>query len=251
MSTQLLVFGGWIMATLAGTVALLARHALAERMETVARASHELRGPITAARLGLQLGSRTGELSPARLRAIDLELGRASLALDDLALARDRGPGLRSVEEVDVAELLADSVEAGRASAAEGGVELVLRWSGARARVVGDRLRLAQATGNLIANAIEHGGGTVEVRGRAEPSGIRIEVSDRGPGLPAPVAQLARRAHHGRGARGRGLAIAAAIAADHGGRLAAAPSEQGARLVLELPVALPPAPARAAPGGEG
>jgi len=71
--------------------------------------------------------------------------------------------------------------------------------------------------------------------------GIRIEVSDWGPGLPAPVAQLARRAHGGRGSRGRGLAIAAAIAEDHGGRLAAAPSEHGARLVLELPLVLTPA----------
>jgi signal transduction histidine kinase len=245
VTARLLALGGWIAASFAAAIALLARHALAERMETVARACHELRGPITAARLGLQLGSRTGELSAARLRAVDLELGRASLALEDLARARTRGPSVRSVEDVDVAELLADSVEAWRASAADRGVELVLRWSGTRAQVIGDRLRLAQATGNLIANAIEHGQGAVEVRGRADSAGTRIEVSDHGPGLPAPVAELARRAHRGQGARGRGLAIAAAIAADHGGRLAAAPSERGAKLVLELPAAMPPAPVRA------
>jgi len=73
------------------------------------------------------------------------------------------------------------------------------------------------------------------VRGWAEQSTVRIEVRDTGPGLRAPVATLQRAARGGRGERGRGLAIAAAIAADHGGRLAAAPSERGARLVLELP----------------
>jgi signal transduction histidine kinase len=206
-------------------------------MEAVARACHELRGPLTAARLGLEMSARTGELSKARLEAIDLELRQAALALDDLASARTaasaRGPG----EDVDIAELLASSVEAGRASAAARGVELQMQWSDLPVRVWGDRLRLAQATRNLIANAIEHGGGTVEVRGRRAGDAVRIEVIDRGPGLPAPVAELVRLARGGRGRRGRGLAITTAIAADHGGRLAAAPSDHGARLVLELPAA--------------
>jgi signal transduction histidine kinase len=105
--------------------------------------------------------------------------------------------------------------------------------------VWGDRLRLAQATGNLISNAIEHGGGVVEVRGRGGPDRVRVEVIDAGSGLPAPVPDLARRPHRGRGRRGRGLAIATAIAASHAGRLSAAPSERGARLVLELPTVAP------------
>ena len=131
----------------------------------------------------------------------------------------------RMRQEVDVAELLTDSVEAWRAPAAARGVALALEWSGRPARVWGERLRLAQATGNLIANAIEHGGGAISVRGSLAPEHhrVRIEVVDAGPGLPAPVADLARRPRGGRGARGRGLAIAATIAHDHGGRLAAAP----------------------------
>lgn len=226
---------GWGAASLFAVVALLARRALTGRMEAVARACHELRGPIGAVRLGLELGARVGELSPARLRAIDLELGRAALALEDLADLRHRRRAVRVREEVDLQELLSDSVEAWCAGAAAEGVQLRMRWSGDPARVWGDRLRLAQATGNLIANAIEHGGGVVEVRGRSDAAGVRLEVIDGGPGLPAPVAQLARRAHGGRGSRGRGLAIAAGVAQDHGGRLAAAPTERGARLVLELP----------------
>jgi len=230
---------GWLAASGAGLAAGGAWRALTGRMETVARACHELRGPLTAARLGLQLGASAGELSPARMRAIDLELGRAALALEDLDGVRARGliDGWRRPEPVDLGELVADSVEAWRPVAVARSIELTGAWSGPAASVWGDRLRLAQATGNLIANAIEHGGGVVEVRGSACADHARVEVSDTGPGLPAPVAELARRPRAGRGARGRGLAIASAVAASHGGRLASAPSRRGARLVLELPLA--------------
>jgi signal transduction histidine kinase len=231
-----LSLSGWLAASGAGVAAGAVWRALGSRMENVARACHELRGPLTAARLGLQLGASTGELSPARLRAIDLELGRAALALEDLDTARRRRiRAWRPPEPVDPEQLLCDSVEAWRPSAAARAVELRGSWSGPSPTVWGDRLRLAQAIGNLIANAIEHGGGAVEVRGRGRPGRVWIEVVDTGPGLPAPVSELARRPHGGHGERGRGLAIATAIATGHRGRLAAAPCEHGARLVLELP----------------
>jgi len=102
--------------------------------------------------------------------------------------------------------------------------------------VNGDRLRLAQAVSNLVANALEHGPGRVELTARViGQRHVRIEVIDDGPGLPASVAELTRRARGGRGQRGRGLAIAAGIAERHGGRLVAAPAPRGARIGLELP----------------
>jgi len=243
---QVIAFVGWVAACVATATALALGRMLAVRREAVARACHELRGPLTAARLGLELGSRRGELTTARLRAVDLELRRASLALDDLGgvSSRLRREATCAREDVDLGELLADSVEAWRAAAARAGVDVVARWSGPPASLTGDGVRLAQATGNLIANAIEHGGGTVEVRGRVDAGALRVEVTDDGPGLPAPVAALVRRAKRDGGRRGHGLAIAAAIAASHGGRLAAAPSERGAKLVLELPIT-----ARRGPGG--
>ena len=259
---------GWIAALLTAVGALATRRALGTRMERVARACHELRGPITAARLGLELGTRAGELSPAHLRAIDSELGRAALALEDLASVRGparrpalglrghRGlralralggcaepPGLRCVEPVDVVGLLSDSVEAWRPAATAAGKSVRLRCPDGAGFVSGDRLRLAQATGNLIANAIEHGGAEVDVRATFD-RGARIEVADDGPGLPAPVGELARRPRKGRGSRGRGLAIAVSIAAAHGGRLRNAPASRGARLVLELPIQGHPAARR-------
>jgi signal transduction histidine kinase len=210
----------------------VARRATAERLEAVARASHELRGGIGAARLGLALADPHGVLEPARMRAVQLELDRAVLALEEL----DGRPVGWAFERVDVLDLLSESVAAWRPVAAVHGAELHLRWSGERAVVLGDRVRLAQATANLIANAIEHGGGVVEVRGTCAGDAVKMQILDDGPGLPKPVAELIRR-RHDRSGRGLGLGIAAEVIDGHGGRLSAAPSAVGARLMIELPTA--------------
>jgi signal transduction histidine kinase len=208
------------------------------RLETVARAAHELRGPITAARLGVGLGVRRNGLAAQPLRAVELELERAALALEDFASAAGGRPAQLRFQDVDLGALLADCAEAWRpaADARGGGIDVSTPGPGGAAVVHGDRLRLAQALDNLLANAIEHGGGAVEVCMRVDVGSVRVEVTDGGPGLPAPVAELSRRARRGRGSRGRGLTIAAAVAHEHGGRLASAPSDRGARLLLELPL---------------
>jgi signal transduction histidine kinase len=229
---------GWVAAGLVGALALSVMRAYGDRMEAVARACHELRGPLTAARLGLAPAGQ--ELpSPRRLRAIDTELGRAALALDDLSGAGGGARRLWRLDRVDVRELVTDCVEAWQPSALAAGCAVRVRWSGAEAAVWGDRLRLAQALGNLVANAIEHGRGPVEVDVAVRGAMVRIAVADHGPGLPAPVAELTRRPRRGRGARGRGLAITADVADAHRGALVSAPAQSGARLVLELPAAVP------------
>jgi signal transduction histidine kinase len=208
-----------------------------ERAELVARACHELRGPLTAARLGLNLVAAAPDPVGGPLAAVEHELRRASLALADLdAAPRGQREGDR-VQSVAVGALLRRAVIAWAPVAHREGARVHLRECPLGVVVRGDPTRLAQAVGNLLANAIEHGGGVIEVAGRASADFVRIDVCDGGPGLPDSVSHLARRARGGRGRRGRGLAIASDVAARHGGRLAAAPSARGARLVLELPVA--------------
>jgi signal transduction histidine kinase len=80
-------------------------------------------------------------------------------------------------------------------------------------------------------------GGTIEIRTRTVGDRVRVEVADGGPGLPASVAELARRPRAGRGRRGRGLAIAASVLHHCGGRIAAVPSAGGGRVAIELPAA--------------
>jgi signal transduction histidine kinase len=239
---------GWGLAFAALGAGGLAQRELSRRMELVARAAHELRGPLTAARLGLHLLAPGRGVAAERLAAVDLELRRAGLALEDLHAARTGRRARDRFESVDLGDVLRDAVAAWRAAAAARRRELRLEGCPAGIAVRGDRLRLAQACGNLVANALEHGAGTVRVSARGADAGVRIEVADDGPGLPAPVADLTRRPRAGRGRRGRGLAIAAEIAARHGGRLDAAPAASGGRVVLELPVAGEDAPARPASG---
>jgi DNA-binding response OmpR family regulator len=225
----------WLLALAGLALAGFYGFELRRRRELVARACHELRGPLTAAHLALFAGARHGEAPPPRLAAIELELKRAAVALDDLAAARRGRRGADRDEPVDVGDLLAYQATTWRVIAAVFGCRLELVDSASGAVVRGDRVRLAQAVGNLVANALEHGAGRVELLARSQGDRVRIEVADEGPGLPAPVGDLAGRPRAGRGRRGRGLAIAADIADRHGGRLVAAPSARGARLALELP----------------
>ena len=219
---------GWAAATLCGGLAALLQARLVRHAALVADAGHELRGPLCAARLGLH------GIDDAA--AIDLELRRAALALDDL-VAAGRGNRARGRSQlVDVGALLDDGAEAWAPLAAAFGASLSVEPLRGRALVRADPLRLAQACGNLVANALEHGGSPVRVRGRVVAGRVRIEITDAGPGLPEPVSRLIARRRRG-APRGRGLTIAARIARDHGGRLSSAPSSRGACLVIELPSA--------------
>jgi signal transduction histidine kinase len=223
---------GWLLA-LAGVACLLVlRIRQARAAVRVARACHELRGPLGAARLAL--AAMDGEAPPARLAALDLELRRAGLALEDLGAAR-RGRRVAGREEpIAVTELLREQRAVWDLVARALGATLVLGEDLPGVHVLGDRMRLAQAIGNLVVNALQHGGGRVELSARLAGDAVRIEVSDEGPGLPAGIVALAER-REGAGRHGHGLAVAASVARRHGGRLTPAPSARGARIGLELP----------------
>ena len=227
---------GWLVAAVTCSAVGVALVRGRRRAVLVAEAGHELRGPLCAARLALE-GVERGDPEAAR-RAVDLELRRAARAADDL-VATAGGVHVDGLH----------GVAAGwHAVARAHGAGLALAVPSEAAVVEGDPVRLAQALGNLVANAAEHGAGEVSIAVRAEAGAVRVEVADAGPGLPAPVAHLAAAGRHRRDRRGHGLAIAEGIARRHGGRLAAAPSAAGARLVLELPRHAPAA-VTSSPGG--
>jgi two-component system, OmpR family, sensor kinase len=116
--------------------------------------------------------------------------------------------------------------ENGRALRVDGGDGL---------RVEADDLRLRQALGNLVDNALRHGAGEVVLRARrSERKGeVELEVADHGAGFDPELAgrafeRFARGdAARTRGGTGLGLAIVRAIAEAHGG--GAEIAENGAR----------------------
>jgi signal transduction histidine kinase len=214
---------GW-----AGVLGLLI--ARRNRAERLVRTCHEVRGPLTAAQLVLHASARRGELAPRRVAALELELRRAALALDELVEG-----ALESQPEVDLEDILRLQAQTWSDVADVHGASVALRLDSGGSVVKADGLRVAQAVGNVVANAIEHGGGEIEIRTRAVERGLRVEVTDGGPGLPAPVAELVGGSRRRRGGRGRGLAIASRALERQGSSLLTLPSARGACLAFELP----------------
>ena len=198
--------GGWLAASAAGVSRRRgAWRALAWRMESVARACHELRGPLTAARLGLDWRRRQRRAlagPPARDRpgarprraGARRPRGRADPA------ACGRGPP----DAIDSSSSWPTRSRRGGRPRRRAGSSCASRGRARAAPCWGDRLRLAQATGNLIANAIEHGGGAGRGARPRRPAG----GPDRGDRRRPRVAGAGRRAgaRAPRGGRGRGVA---------------------------------------------
>jgi signal transduction histidine kinase len=210
----------WVLAVCGWSLAALLWRGRHRRGELLADAEHELRGPTAALALVCErMQRRPG--SDAYVAMVESQLVRLRVALDDLASARH---GRRSAALVEPQELQP------LALAAAGGVGSAVdaEWDAGVPRVAADRGRLAQALGNLLANADEHGDGPVELRGRRVPGAVRIEVRNRTSGRPSP----------GKG-RGRGLRIARAAAASSGGRLEFRPEGDHVVATLELPLEEP------------
>ena len=205
--------------------ALLARlrGSIERERRFVADASHELRTPLAVLKTELEAALRDPDPHPAIATAIE-EVDRLSqLAEDLLVLARSQEGELPvRREEVRVRPLLegvrdrfADrAARAGRAIFVEDG----------EVTVGADPLRLRQALGNLVDNALRHGAGDVVLRAAADDGGVALEVSDGGAGFAPDIADRAfERFARGdvartRGGTGLGLAIVRAIAEAHGGR---------------------------------
>jgi signal transduction histidine kinase len=216
---------GWLVA---GAMACLVLR-LRRRLELVARAEHELRGPLTA--FGLALDAARGTPAGRRLRAVlDAELARARAGLTDLAAARAGARAEPVAERVRLDRLLRSSVAAWEPAARARGRRVRVRSEAGLAVVNGDRSRIAQALGNVISNAVEHGSGDVSAVATRSADRVRVEVTNAtaGPGGGLDQADVPD--------RGRGLEIAAEAAADAGGSLSSAVGPRLARTILDFPV---------------
>ena len=226
------------------------QESLARERRFVADASHELRTPLALLQTELELALRhrrtPGELEEA-LRSAKDEVDRlARLAEDLLILARlDEGRLPLRTEEVSAGDLL--EAVARHFDTRATGEGRTLEVDAEPVSLEGDRLRLEQALGNLVDNALRYGAGKVRLEAAPNDGGVDLRVADEGHGfapelLPVAFDRFTRRDEvRGDGAAGLGLAIVAAIARAHGGSARAANSPRGGAVVV---LALPGGPVR-------
>lgn len=216
-------------------------------------ASHELRTPLAAilgyAELTRQEAEQLPPMTEYALGRIESESRRMSTLVSDLLLlARlDEGQDLR-IEDVDLAELVADAVNDAAVSAPDH--HFVGDVPPSAVRVPGDRARLQQTVANLLGNARMHAppGTTVTTSLALQVEAGRpvavLEVSDDGPGIPAEImpnlfgrfvrADKARSREMG--SSGLGLAIVAAIVEAHHGTVGATSRPGRTVFTVRIPV---------------
>jgi two-component system, OmpR family, sensor kinase len=219
---------------------------LARERRFVADAGHELRTPLALLQTELELAlrrPRSREELDQVLRSAAVEVDRLTRLSEDLLVLARLDDGRLPLRRSPISpEDLLDTV-ARRFSprAADEGRTLEVVAS-LDEPVVGDRLRLEQALGNLVDNALIHGAGTVRIEAERRDGHTELRVSDEGEGfppefLPRAFERFARADDaRGRGAAGLGLAIVDAVARAHGGTARAANGAvTGAVVSLTLP----------------
>lgn len=204
--------------------------------------AHEIRTPLATLKGFADLiRNALDELSPSEVRDFADSIERTStrlqrLVTNHLAAAqaeagrldvRPREIGLRPAVEQVVTDLALDEVE----------VEMTEELA---ARVDNDHL--LQILTNLLSNADKYGRPPLRVRAEALNDHVRLEISDRGPGIPDGLAsQLFEPFARGslgksKGGSGLGLWISRELARRNGGELAhEASAAGGATFVLTLP----------------
>ena len=218
--------------------------AASRQRQFVSDAAHELRSPIATIRAELDLATAHPDdvHLPALVDRLTASSTRLERLVDDLfvlATADERSPQRRT--EVDLDELVlrqAESLLATSGHAVDAGKVDA-------ARVLGDRSQLERVVANLLDNAERHATSTIVVELRSADGTAELIVADDGPGIPSELRERvfdrftrldeARDRHQG--GAGLGLAIAHQIVADHGGSIALADSNRGARFVIRLPTA--------------
>ena len=220
--------------------------ALDRERSFVGDASHELRTPLALLKTELELALRRPrsetELEQA-LRSAAAETDRlAQLADDLLLLARSDSGGLplhvAPVSSHDVLEGVAERFSR-RADADD---RAIVVDTAEPLTLTADRLRLEQALGNLVENALRHADGTIRLTACERDSRVELHVIDEGGGFPPEFLPRAfdrfSRADDARSGDGTGLgmSIADVVAKAHGGSAHASNRESGgADVWLSIP----------------
>lgn len=229
----------------------LSNERLAAIGKMAAHVTHEIRNPLSAMGLNIEMleeelahsdGAQRSEVKNL-LMAIQREVQRLEhLSEEYLRVARLPQPRM---EAEDVAAVVSEVVIFARPEIELAGCTVALTVEETLPSALFDEAQLRQALLNLLRNAREAmpGGGRIDVRVAAEGMSVVIEVADRGGGIPEPIrARVFDPFFSTKGeGTGLGLAITRHIVESHGGSVTCEPREGGG---TRFRIALPIAPSR-------
>jgi two-component system, OmpR family, sensor kinase len=232
-----------LVASLNGLLARLSE-ALAAQRRFTADAAHELRTPLAALKLQLDVARRSGDPANGADGMNDLEAGvaRASHVVDQLlTLARVEPEALaQQRSDCDLVGIARDAVVARAALAANKSIDLGLARA-SPATVSGDPASLAILLSNLIDNALRYTprGGRIDVAVDRDPSGATLSVADTGPGIRVEDRERVfdrffRGADNQEPGSGLGLSIVKRIADAHHAAIALDAPAEGSGLIVRV-----------------
>jgi two-component system OmpR family sensor kinase len=210
----------------------------------VADAAHELRSPLTALQLQVQLVERA-DSDDARNEALaDLKNGlqRTTHAVHQMLTLARQEPGAAeyTVAPVNLAALARSLVVDHQRLAEARHLDLGVTEADERAVVQGDADALRILLANLVGNALRYtpAGGRVDVACGLSDDGVFLEVVDTGPGIPESERdrvfdRFYRRSNEGvatdgsKSGSGLGLSIVRTIANRHGAAVSLSESKSG------------------------
>lgn len=221
------------------------------RSEFMASVSHELRTPLASIRTFAELLEEnrvSDEATRHRFtRLIVSNCRRLSAMIENvLDLRRSEEGGLRfAIDEVDLNGLLTDLFRDIRAVAEEDGFDMTVEIASDLPAVCADAMALARAIYNICDNARKYGGEqkTIVIRVAVDGARVRIEISDRGPGISAAEREkIFDRFQRGQGGMtapsgvGLGLSLAREAIEACGGQLSVESTEgEGSTFIIDLP----------------
>ena len=213
----------------------------AERQQTFFQnASHELKTPLMAIQ-GYAEGIQAGVMDTGSAAEVILEESdrMTELVEELLDISKiDMGRQLLTLSEMDVRELLYDSIRAVEPAVAASGITIMPDFPEEPVIVKCDDTRLRRAVTNILSNGVRYARSELRLTCRMDKRHVTIRIQDDGDGIAAEdLPHIFDRFYMGRsGKSGIGLALAKEIVHLHKGTIRAYNGETGAVFEISIPV---------------